>query len=242
MNHLGAKLEDVYPFCARTGGRALYPNGHPLCNFYRPQPTQLLSRPAACDTNEASSGKRKRHREDCFETGHITLGDRTYASGEHAFHGEKYSYISMSCDKDKAHTQELLQYAKKFQITGAFNVLSGGEVKKKGGKRGLCLTREEVDIWTSGAASVQQQICREKFSNDPQVRECLGATGDKILVHSALRCRAEKLHARIWEGKALAGANGVVVRGGNLLGFIWMDIRDNRSDSDSNSSNSDIRL
>jgi hypothetical protein len=50
-------------------------------------------------------------------------------------------------------------------------------------------------------------------------------SGDKILIHPAMRCSEEKLAHRIWEGKAVIRDGEVVVLGKNMLGNLWILLR-----------------
>lgn len=147
---------------------------------------------------------------------------RTYESGEHCFHGEKYYRLgSMSFDENRE--KELKEYSKKF-VEGSGKTCN--EVKKMGGKKGLVLTQKELEMWEIVSVYVQREICRYKYENYEEVREDLKKSEGKILVHPAMRCSEEKVKKRFWEGKAVIGENGeIVVLGRNMLGNIWMDFR-----------------
>jgi hypothetical protein len=51
-------------------------------------------------------------------------------------------------------------------------------------------------------------------------------SGDKILIHPAMRCNEENLKTRLWEGKGVVRDGCVAIIGKNMLGNIWMELRD----------------
>ena len=128
--------------------------------------------------------------------------------------------------EDTARKRQLGEYAEKFEFRGEFGHLAPNEIKKKGGKRGLRMTPEEIKIWNVKRLEVQKQICKYKLENDEKVRECLKATGQKILIHPAMRGRESNLHKCYWEGSAVKNERGEIeVKGRNMLGKIWMEMR-----------------
>jgi predicted NAD-dependent protein-ADP-ribosyltransferase YbiA (DUF1768 family) len=148
---------------------------------------------------------------------------RHYKSGEHAFHGEKYTRLGLQSTDDKRR-QQLLEYGRQFQHPSPFT--TGAEVKKRGGKRGLMLTLEEVNDWSVLSIEVQREICRFKMWHYAEVRDDLLRSQGKILIHPAMRCGEDKLKTRMWEGRGVV-ENGVVkVLGGNMLGLLWMEARE----------------
>jgi hypothetical protein len=65
-----------------------------------------------------------------------------------------------------------------------------------------------------------KEICDYKLRYEEVKKDLLESKG-KLLIHPALRCRTpEKC---IWEGRYVDGA----VIGQNLLGKIWMELREN---------------
>ena len=158
-----------------------------------------------------------------FWEGDIEVYGREYESGEHAFHGEKYFIIGSLCE-DENRQKELLNYAESFLKPSVWQVKV---VKQMGGKNGLALTEDELEIWSEVCEKVQVEICKSKYEKYEVVRNDLKNTGNKILIHPAMRCSEDKVKYRIWEGKAVLGEDGEIqVLGGNKLGFIWMYIRD----------------
>jgi len=148
---------------------------------------------------------------------------RAYESGEHCFHGEKYIRLGNLC-VDEGRKMELLEYGVRFFKPSLYK--TGAEVKKMGGKKGLCLSRVEMGLWNSISLEVQMEICRFKLENYEEVRGDLLRSEGKILIHPALRCSEEKLEReKIWEGKGVVRDGKIVVVGRNLLGNIWMDLR-----------------
>lgn len=150
----------------------------------------------------------------------IVIEDRVYKSGEHCFHGEKYFQLSLNTD-DVYRKCALEEYSKTFM-----GECTPVEAKKRGGKKGLVLSEEELKLWNVLSIEVQKKICLYKINNYEEVREDLRKSADKILVHPAMRCSMEKIHSRIWEGKAILDEDGnIKILGANKLGNIWMSVR-----------------
>ena len=157
----------------------------------------------------------------------VIVNDIEYPNGECAFHGSKYLELS-KVEKNEDRKAELEEYAKKFEVGGAFEHLKPTQIKSKGGKKGLCLTEDELQLWESIAIGIQEQICKYKYNNYEEVRGALHATGKKVLIHPALRCSEKLLPKRIWEGKGEIIEGKVNVKGRNMLGKIWMKVRDEK--------------
>ncbi len=157
-----------------------------------------------------------------FYLGKIKINNNLYSCGENAFHGEKYLFISkfINCERKK----ELEEYGKKFQIGEEFGNLAPASVKKKGGKNGLVLKDEELEIWYKGSESVQRQICVEKLENYEKVREELIKSGNNLLVHPS-RVNDDKIRKLLWNGRAKKINDKIEIIGGNKLGEIWMEMR-----------------
>lgn len=154
----------------------------------------------------------------------IITGDGSfYQSGEHCFHGEKYKKLG-NISNDINRKKELLKYSKKFLNVSEFK--TPNIAKKMGGKSGLKLTEEELKTWEVISIKVQEEICVYKVKNYSAVREDLKKSHNKILVHSLLRVKLENLNTRIWEGKAIIKNGEIEIIGKNLLGKIWMKIRE----------------
>ena len=164
---------------------------------------------------------------------------REYPSGEHCFHGEKYIRLSESTPYE-ARKQVLLEYGKTFMGTDVMtgtdampgtnvmtgtDVMTGAEVKKRGGKKGLLLTEEELKRWDVLSVKVQEEICQYKVREYEEVRKDLVKSGERILVHPALRCSEKQLGKRLWEGKGTVVDGKVEILGRNMLGNIWMKVR-----------------
>jgi predicted NAD-dependent protein-ADP-ribosyltransferase YbiA (DUF1768 family) len=158
----------------------------------------------------------------------VTIADgeevHQYSSGEHAFHGEKYRRLAKH-SKDSARTAELLDYSKQF-LRCNDGGMSALDAKRKGGKSGLRLTEPELKLWDKLSLDVQREISTWKVNSIPQVRQDLLNTGNRILVHSAMRTSEKEMAKKYWEGKAIINEHGeIVVLGGNWLGKIWMETR-----------------
>jgi len=152
---------------------------------------------------------------------------RFYDSGEHCFHGEKYIRLGQLCE-DEVRKMELMEYGKTFCIENEKSYKTGAAAKKAGGKKGLLLTKEELDIWYKISLDVQTRICKWKLDNYEEVRSDLLKSGDKILIHPALRCKEELVRFKIWEGRAIYREDDIIeVIGENRLGKLWMDLRQN---------------
>ena len=163
-----------------------------------------------------------------FYEGRIVLDEnRIYGSGEAAFHGSKYMKVG-EATHDLNRKQELYEYARKFELGQEFSSLPQNEVKKRGGKGkcGMKLTISEIKKWEEVCLDVQYNICKYKYDNDDDVRRVLNSTIGKVLIHPAMRCNKEKVKNRLWEGRGEICDGKSVVLGGNMLGNIWMKIRD----------------
>ena len=155
-----------------------------------------------------------------FWEGRVEVDGRVYSSGEGAFHGSKYIEVSKVSEGERKGLLE--EYGRKFEIGEEFGSMNGGELKKKGGKKGMKLNEDEIVVWNRMGVVVQEKICRYKYENYEVVKEVLESSRNKILVHPAMRCNDEKVRSRLWEGRVVDG----VMLGGNMLGNIWMKIRD----------------
>jgi len=105
------------------------------------------------------------------------------------------------------------------------NYATAAIAKKMGGKKGLLLNGKELELWMTISIDVQHKICSWKCDNYDEVRQDLLKSGNKILIHPAMRCSEEKLKTRMWEGKGVVIDGKTVVLGKNLLGNIWMEYR-----------------
>ena len=152
----------------------------------------------------------------------VVLDGREYESGEHAFHGEKYTRIG-ELAYDLSRKRVLLEYGRTFLRPSPYK--TGAVAKRMGGKRGLELSGFELQTWAALSLDVQFEICQWKAARYGTVREDLVRSAGKILVHPAMRCSEEKLASRIWEGRATVQDGRIVVLGRNALGRMWMQIR-----------------
>ena len=50
-------------------------------------------------------------------------------------------------------------------------------------------------------------------------------TNNSILIHPAFRCSNEKMKDKIWEGRVVISEGKNIILGNNILGQIWMNIR-----------------
>lgn len=131
--------------------------------------------------------------------------------------------IGEHCE-DENRKKTLLEYGQTFLKPSMYK--TGAVVKKIGGKRGLLLTNSELHLWANISIIVQKEICKYKCENYDEVKEDLLKSGNKILIHPAMRCSEENLErTKIWEGKGIIKDGIVVVLGKNMLGNIWMELR-----------------
>jgi hypothetical protein len=72
-------------------------------------------------------------------------GLRTYSSGEHCFHGEKYIRVGELCDDD-IRKQKLIAYGQTFLKPSIYE--TSVEAKRRGGKQRLLLSEAEIETWT----------------------------------------------------------------------------------------------
>jgi hypothetical protein len=163
------------------------------------------------------SGKKEYRSLSNFWEGEVRVNGRVYPTGEHCFHGEKYTLLGERSDEPRR--KELLDYGRTFTES------SPAVAKRRGGKRGLCLTSEELAIWSDLSIEVQRSICKWKRDTYEEVRHDLEKSGTHVLIHPALRCSLDKVSTRVWEGKGVIEDGKVVVLGQNRLGNLWMELR-----------------
>ena len=159
-----------------------------------------------------------------FWKGIVVVDGRLYSSGEAAFHGSKYIEVSKINEGNRK--EMLLGYGRKFEISGEFGNMFEGKLKQKGGKKGMLLNGIEIELWNRVGIVIQKKICSYKYKNYEVVRDVLDGSRGKVLIHPAMRCSYENIKNRYWEGRGKVIDDKIVVLGKNMLGNIWMDIRD----------------
>ena len=170
-----------------------------------------------------SSKKEYRSLSNFWENDIVIQEERVYESGEHCFHGEKYIRLGLICEK-MDRKKILLDYGLTFLKPSSYKM--GAMAKKMGGKKGLLLSSEELFKWDTLRLGVQEEICMYKFKTDENVRQDLLKSGNKTLIHPALRCSEDKVEKNsFWEGRAVLKEGTVVILGKNMLGNIWMSLR-----------------
>jgi predicted NAD-dependent protein-ADP-ribosyltransferase YbiA (DUF1768 family) len=157
----------------------------------------------------------------------VQIYDRIYKNGESAFHGCKFTILGKFC-KDAKRKKQLKEYGKKFELEGEFGDFDPVKVKSKGGKNGLPLTSQELKDWEKYGILVQRRICQYKYDNNKKVKEALNSTKNKVLIHTLGRANLEKVSKAWWEGRAVESDKPFQfeIYGKNVLGYIWMEIRD----------------
>jgi len=146
---------------------------------------------------------------------------REYDSGESCFHGEKFIRIGNMCN-DEVRKKDLLEYGRRF-LKGVCE--KDGNIIKKMGRK-FILSKEELQIWYRLSVDVQIEICKYKFENYEEVRLDLVKSKGKLLIHPALRCNEEKVKGKLWEGKGIIVDGKIEVLGKNMLGNLWMELRE----------------
>jgi predicted NAD-dependent protein-ADP-ribosyltransferase YbiA (DUF1768 family) len=86
------------------------------------------------------------------------------------------------------------------------------------GKNGFKLFPDELKVWTELCIQRQDEICRRKFMEDPNVQKVLADSQGFYLVHLASRAK----ESDIWGGRVKDGK----LIGQNKLGEAWMRLRD----------------
>ncbi len=147
-----------------------------------------------------------------------------YPSGENAFQSQKFLTAAATCD-DPARAEILRAHAKK--LTDAFN--------PKQMSKYVTLKESELEAWRSRSVAVQTAICEYKYKTNETVARDLIASGDATLVHPGMRKKITALTC--WEGRVV----GDKVVGENLLGKIWMSIRDINNFKNSKNSTKDSK-
>lgn len=145
---------------------------------------------------------------------------REYDSGESCFHGEKFIRVGKLCD-NKNRKKKLLEYGRTFLKDVCEK--DGNIVKKMGRK--FILNNDELLLWYNLSINVQIEICKYKFENYEQVKNDLYKSNNKILIHPAMRNSEDKVKSRLWEGKAIIVNGKIEVIGKNMLGNLWMKLR-----------------
>ena len=173
----------------------------------------------------------------------VKINGKTYITGEHAFHGQKY-LVSAEANKDKERKDELIKYSKLFEGKDT-KFKTALDAKKAGGKGGLRLNDTEIKEWDSNKADeIQKKICLYKYKNNKEVRETLKKYKDYILIHQDNRANKNTP----W-GARVVNKDGVnVIIGKNKLGKTWSNIlknkteepKDNAQSSNTQPSNNDL--
>jgi predicted NAD-dependent protein-ADP-ribosyltransferase YbiA (DUF1768 family) len=146
---------------------------------------------------------------------------REYDSGESCFHGEKFIRIGKLC-KDENRKNDLLEYGVRF-LSGVCD--KNGSVVKRMGRK-FILDHHELKLWNVISIEVQIEICNYKLENYEEVRDELYQSRDRILIHPAMRCNEEKVKNKLWEGKGIIVDGKIEVIGMNMLGKLWMNLRE----------------
>lgn len=131
----------------------------------------------------------------------------TFPTAEHAFQASKF-YLNGHYD-----------YARTFTNIN----MSSAEAKKAG--KGLRLNQQELQNWNDLVKQVQNYICWEKMKNSPGLKEYLISTKGLYLLHHEALGRWSQ-YGGVFLEKSPFNDGRLWLKGDNLLGKIWMEIRD----------------
>ena len=149
--------------------------------------------------------------------GSITIRGLAFQNGEQALSGLKYLLLSQrATDLER---KELLEI---FSQTFVLNGLTP-DLIRRGGRRSITLTREELLFWETARIDIQREICLQKYKQYPEIREILKNFDVFVHVSSASMntCISDEDFAdRIWDGRIVDGE----IIGKNMMGEIWMEI------------------
>lgn len=152
----------------------------------------------------------------------VVWNNKMFSMGEAAFHFAKYYTIAQDPSTPADRKKELLSHADKFLPVNGRG-LTGPQYKTLGGKSkdGLALSPNELAIWHTKCDQIQTEICKYKADNYNEVLLTLKKTTGVLLIHSC-RTADDKMAGEHWCGRYKDGK----VLGDNMLGSIWMGIRD----------------
>ena len=167
----------------------------------------------------------------------VVVCGREYASGVHAFLGEKYTRLGL-CSNDVGRSAELLDYGKRFLAwNAAVDVEVGGprfvsveDAQRAGSRRVFPLTDTEMDLWEPMMFDVQYAICQWKAATFREVQADLFMSGEKRLAHLAKPKVAPLSVVPLSVVPLSVVPLSVVPLNGNLLGYVWMEIRQERQE------------
>ena len=153
-----------------------------------------------------------------FSAHPVEINNIIYLTGEHAFHGQKYRWISTHSLGERK--ESLVSYAEKFEgIDSEFSTPQ--DAKKAGGKKGMKLQPLEMYTWdSSGSSAVQRLICKYKLNNYDDIKQTLYEFDHCVFIHQDNRATERTP----WGGKI--NKDGVLV-GQNKLGKIWREMWEN---------------
>ena len=163
----------------------------------------------------------------------VVIDGRVYPTGEHAFQGCKFIESAQICDESER-KDLLLRHATRFEGESLSSCLikSAGDAQRAGKRNALPLTEDEVRNWSDKMLHIQYAICKEKVNKIPEVARYLLSSENKYLVHQE-RLTGWPLHG----GGFLKPENSPFqdgrrwLKGNNVLGKVWMSIREEISQS-----------
>lgn len=156
-----------------------------------------------------------------------------YPTGEHAFHGGKFKILGSILGSAGARQDELFAHSRLFEgeNLNSCHYSTPAAAKKAGGKGGIRLSDAELANWDYYSMVVQEQICREK-SKVSEIQQFLFSTGDKYLVHNERTTTWPRYGATILKPEnSPFGDDHRWMKGDNLLGELWMKLRNEVKDS-----------
>jgi predicted NAD-dependent protein-ADP-ribosyltransferase YbiA (DUF1768 family) len=139
----------------------------------------------------------------------------SWALPEVVFHACKFKSVADSLDPMSPRKKLLDAHVGKLEacLDPVMAKMMGGK-----GKNGFKLFPAELDVWSALSEQRQDEICRRKFRENPNVQKVLANSRGFHLVHLASRAR----ESEIWGGRVKD--NKLI--GQNKLGEAWMRVRD----------------
>jgi ribA/ribD-fused uncharacterized protein len=154
----------------------------------------------------------------------LVIDAKSFSCPEAYFHYAKFAAVAAAASTS-ARRDLMLKQAEKLTVP-ALPALAAKRIGGKG-KDGLRLAEDELAVWDSARDAVQRRLLRERLAQDGAggtLEQTLLATGSAVLVHFE---RMASVHS-YWGGKVAAqeGGGKASVVGKNMLGRMWMELRD----------------
>ena len=155
-----------------------------------------------------------------FYPAQVMLRGLTFACPEACFHFAKFQFAASVHPEGSPRRAQLLKYAGEFLSQEMY----GPDAKRAGGKKRMPLTPEELRPWDQNCLMLQEEICRYRVANEPDLVRLLISTYPQSLLHYSRGATEDNF----WGGKIKDGR----VIGKNNLGKLWMGLRQEIIDKD----------